>query len=59
MRIVFLRLSYLNTWSLVGGAVSEVVELFGGKALSEDYDTGCELGEVISSPLFIFFECLW
>lgn len=56
MRNVFLRLRYLNTWSSVEYAISEVVELFGGEALSEDVWFG--LGEVIASPLFLIFSLM-
>lgn len=58
MRNVFLRLGYLNTWSSVGDAVSEVVECLEVKPYQRMYSTGCELEEVMVSPLLLIFSLM-
>ena len=58
MRNVFLRLRYLDTWSSVGDAVSEVVEHLEAKPYQRMYSTGCELGEVMVSPLLFIFSLM-
>lgn len=58
MRNVFLRLRYLDTWSSVGDAVSEALEHLEAKPYQRMYSTGCELGEVMVSPLLLIFSLM-